>query len=169
MIVLPSLQRVFANPACGAALLLALAGCANWQAPAEVSDAALRARAITTTVRDVRVTAAVLSAQDSVSMLGADVNKTNVQAVWIEVENRTSQSLLLLRSGTDPDYFSPLEMAWSLHAPLAVGTNAASTSTSLASASGTRSRRGRRARASSSRNHSLSRSCSMWIFSGRTH
>ncbi len=124
MSVLPSLQRVFANAACAGSIVLAFAGCANWQAPAEVSDAALRARAITTTVRDVRVTAAVLSAQDSVSMLGADVNKINVQAVWIEVENRTSQRLLLLRSGTDPDYFSPLEMAWSMHTPLAVGTNA---------------------------------------------
>ena len=123
MSVLPSLQRVFANTTHAGCIALALVGCANWQAPAEVSDAALRARAVTTTVRDVRVTAAVLSARDSVSMLGADVNKTNVQPVWIEVENRTSQPLLLLRSGTDPDYFSPLEVAWSMHTPLGGRTN----------------------------------------------
>ena len=29
----------------------------------------------------------------------------------------------LLRSGTDPDYFSPLEVAWSMHTPLASGAN----------------------------------------------
>jgi hypothetical protein len=75
-------------------------------------------------VREVRVAAAVLTPQDSVSMLGADVNKTNVQAVWVEVQNGTSQPLLLLRSGTDPDYFSPLEMAWSMHTLLAGGANA---------------------------------------------
>jgi hypothetical protein len=122
--VRPSLQRVFANTAYAASMALTLVGCASWQAPAEVSDAAVRDRAITTTVRDVRVTATVLSALDSASMLGADVNKTGVQAVWIEVENRTSQPLWLLRSGTDPDYFSPLEIAWSMHSPLASGTNA---------------------------------------------
>ena len=124
MSVLPSWHRVFANAACAASISLALVGCANWQAPAEVSDAALRARAMTATERDVRVTAAVLSAGDSRRMLGVDVNKTDVQSVWIEVQNRTSQPLWLLRSGTDPDYFSPLEVAWSMHTPLASGTNA---------------------------------------------
>jgi hypothetical protein len=47
-----------------------------------------------------------------------------VQPVWIEVENRSSQPLWLLRSGTDPDYFSPLEVAWSMHRALAGGANA---------------------------------------------
>ena len=79
---------------------------------------------MTATERDVRVTAAVLSAEDSRRMFGADVNKTDVQPVWIEVQNRTSQPLWLLRSGTDPDYFSPLEVAWSMHTPLAGDTNA---------------------------------------------
>ena len=124
MSVLPLLHRVLGNAACAASISLALVGCATWQAPAEVSDAALRARAMSATERDVRVTAAVLSAEDSRRMFGADVNKTGVQSVWIEVQNRTSQPLWLLRSGTDPDYFSPLEVAWSMHTPLAGGTNA---------------------------------------------
>jgi hypothetical protein len=103
---------------------IALAGCAIWQAPAEVSDAALRACAVSETVRDVHVSAAVLSSEDSRRMFGVDVTKTQVQPVWVEVQNRTSQPLWLLRSGTDPDYFSPLEVAWSMHTPLAGGTNA---------------------------------------------
>ena len=122
---LPSLHRVARQcGVCALCVALAVAGCATWQAPAEVSDAALRARAVTATERDVRVTAAVLSAEDSRRMFGADLNETDVQSVWIEVQNRTSQPLWLLRSGTDPDYFSPLEVAWSLHTPLARGTNA---------------------------------------------
>lgn len=124
MIGLPLLHRVLGTAACAAVIALALVGCATWQAPAEVSDAALRARATTATERDVRVTAAVLSAEDSRRMFGADLNENDVQSVWIEVQNRTSQPLWLLRSGTDPDYFSPLEVAWSLHTPLAIGTNA---------------------------------------------
>ena len=117
-------RRVLGNAVCAASVLLAIVGCATWQAPAEVDDAALRARAMTATERDVRVTAAVLSAEDSRRLFGADVDKTEVQSVWIEVQNRTSQPLWLLRSGTDPDYFSPLEVAWSMHRPLAGGTNA---------------------------------------------
>jgi hypothetical protein len=48
-------------------------------------------------------------------MFGADVNSTGVQPVWIEIENNTNQALWLLRSGADPDLFSPLEVAWSFH------------------------------------------------------
>jgi len=68
--------------------------------------------------------AAVLSAEDSRRMFGADVNSIGVQSVWIELRNQTPEPLWLLRPGSDPDYFSPLEVAWSLHAPLARETNA---------------------------------------------
>lgn len=105
-------------------LSLTLVGCATWQAPADVSDAPLRSRAVTEARRDVRVSAAVLGAADTRRMLGADLDKTQIQPVWIEIRNETSQPLWLLRSGTDPDYFSPLEVAWSLHTPLAGDTNA---------------------------------------------
>ena len=43
-------------------------------------------------------------------MFGVSVNESGVQPVWIEVENNTDQVLWLLRSGTDPDLFSPLEV-----------------------------------------------------------
>ena len=104
-------------------LLFTLAGCATWQAPADVSDAPLRSRAMTEARGDVRVSAAVLGAADTRRMLGADLDRTIIQPVWIEVRNGTSQPLWLLRSGTDPDYYSPLEVAWSLHTPLASDTN----------------------------------------------
>ena len=106
-----------------ATLFLALAGCATWREPADVSDAALRGRAITAAERGAHVAAAVLSAEDSLRMFGDRLENANVQAVWIEVQNNTSQPLWLLRAGTDPDYFSPLEVAWSMHTPLARDTN----------------------------------------------
>ena len=105
-------------------LSLALAGCATWQAPIDVSDATLRSRAVTSERRNVRIDAAVLSAADTKRMLGANLDKAEVQPVWIEVRNGTSQPLWLLRSGTDPDYYSPLEVAWSLHTPFSGGMNA---------------------------------------------
>jgi LssY C-terminus len=121
---LSSLQRALKNAACGTVLLLAFAGCTTWSAPTSINDAPLRERAVSATRQDVRVSAAVLGSDDSRRMLGADINRTNVQPIWIEVQNGTSQPLWLLQSGTDPDYFSPLEVAWSLHSLIGGATNA---------------------------------------------
>jgi hypothetical protein len=97
---------------------LILAGCATWQAPEFVDDTGLRERAMSETVDDVRLSAAVLKAVESQQLLGADVNAKGIQPVWIEVENSGPDMLWLLRAGTDPDYFSPLEAAWPFHALL---------------------------------------------------
>jgi LssY C-terminus len=105
------------------AVLTMPAGCATWRPPTDTSDAPFRARATTETSRDVRLSATVLSGEDSVRMFGVDVNATGVQPVWIEITNDTAQSLWLLRSGTDPDYFSPLEVAWSAHVSFGGETN----------------------------------------------
>ncbi|MGT2504808.1 LssY C-terminal domain-containing protein [Cupriavidus basilensis] len=124
MSVLPLLHRALRYAAGMAILSLAVAGCSTWQAPASADDAPLRERAVSETRQGVRVSAAVLGTEDSKRMFGADINKTNVQPVWFEVHNGTSQPLWLLRSGTDPDYFSPLEVAWSLHGTFSGATNA---------------------------------------------
>jgi LssY C-terminus len=116
--------RALRNATASVVLLLVFAGCATWTVPTNIDDAPLRERAISATKQDVHVSAAVLSSADSERMFGADINKTNVQPVWIEVQNRTSQPLWLLQSGTDPDYFSPLEVAWSMHTLLGGATNA---------------------------------------------
>ena len=107
-----------------ACLLTALSACATWQAPVDTSDASLRARAVTETKRGVVLSATVLGADDSLRMFGTDVTAAGIQPVWIAVRNDTDQVLWLLRSGTDPDYFSPLEVAWSAHVKLGGGTNA---------------------------------------------
>ena len=105
-------------------LYLALVGCATWQAPAEFDDSALRARAVSQTVKGVELSAAVLSTDDSQRIFGANVNEKGVQPVWLEVKNNTEQVLWLLRSGIDPDLFSPLEVAWSFHVSFDNETNA---------------------------------------------
>ncbi len=104
-------------------LALALGACATWQAPADTDDTSLRARAVSEQKGGVGLSAAVLGSEDSLRMLGVDVTTTGVQPVWIEVRNETDQFLWLLRAGTDPDYFSPLEVAWSAHVRLGGKTN----------------------------------------------
>lgn len=101
------------------AISLALAGCATWVAPENVDDSPLRGRAVSETVTNVRLSAAVLSAQESKELVGADLNARKIQPVWIEIENSGPDMLWLLRAGTDPDYFSPLEAAWQFHTFLA--------------------------------------------------
>jgi hypothetical protein len=107
-------------------LAATIGGCATWQAPEAVEeDPAIRARAVTEAVGDVRLSAAVLSAEESRRIFGKDVNSAGIQPLWLEVENATTDTLWLLRAGTDPDYFSPLEVAWSFHAALSSEKNAA--------------------------------------------
>ncbi|SKC81382.1 LssY C-terminus [Burkholderia sp. CF099] len=118
------LQRALKNAAGSVVLSLIFAGCATWTAPTSIDDAQLRERAVSATKQNARVSVAVLGSDDSKRMFGADINKNNIQPLWIEVENRTSQTLWLLHSGTDPDYFSPHEVAWSMHTLLGGATNA---------------------------------------------
>jgi hypothetical protein len=106
-----------------ASIMVVLAGCATWREPPDPGDAALRERAISRTSQGVRLDATVLGPEDSIRMFGADVVATGVQPVWIEVQNASADVLWLLRSGTDPDYFSPHEVAWSVHAFLGGKTN----------------------------------------------
>jgi hypothetical protein len=106
-----------------ATLVLALAGCADWRAPADFDEAGLRGRAVSATKGEVSVSAAVLGAEDSHRMFGVDLAENDVHAVWVEVRNGTRDPLWLLRPGTDPDYFSPHEVAWVMHMPIAGAAN----------------------------------------------
>ncbi|SAK95101.1 hypothetical protein AWB80_07060 [Caballeronia pedi] len=112
---LPTLHRGLIHVGRALCIALALASCATWHVPPEVDDGPLRQRENSAVSRGVRVSATVLGSEDSERMYGADVNRTGVQPLWLEVQNGTSQVLWLLRSGTDPDYFSPHEVAWSMH------------------------------------------------------
>ncbi|MET3248991.1 hypothetical protein ABIE53_005801 [Burkholderia sp. OAS925] len=119
-----TLWRALTRVAGSVVLLFVCGGCATWTAPVSPDDAPLRQRAVSDTRQGARVSVAVLGADDSRRMIGADIGSSNIQPLWIEVENHTPQALWLLHSGTDPDYFSPLEVAWSMHTLLGGATNA---------------------------------------------
>lgn len=104
-------------------LCLALCGCASWQVPTTKDDSSLRERAVTSTINDVQVSAAVFSTEDNQRYFAADINNAGIQTIWVEIVNNSSQVLWLLRAGTDPDYFSPLEVAWPFHKKLARESN----------------------------------------------
>lgn len=104
-------------------LIAMVAGCATWRKPDDLGVDPLRSRAVSATNRGVELSAAVLGSEDSLRLFGVDVNASGVQPVWVEVRNGTTHTLWLLRAGTDPDYFSPLEVAWSAHVTMGGKTN----------------------------------------------
>jgi hypothetical protein len=103
--------------------LACLAGCATWRPPTDSGDSELRARAVTRSALGVQVSASLLGQEESRRLLGTELERNGIQPVWLEIENGTPHELWLLKSGTGPDYFSPLEAAWSAHVPFGGGTN----------------------------------------------
>jgi hypothetical protein len=61
------------------------------------------------TVRDLRVTAAVPSAQETLEIFGVNLYLRNVQPVWVQVENLSNETLFLAPMGIDRTYFTPRE------------------------------------------------------------
>jgi hypothetical protein len=71
-------------------------------------------RAQTQMERGVRVRVAVPSEDEAEAIFGVRTYDRGVQPVWIEIENGTDQRLRYAPVGTDPDYFSPLEVPYML-------------------------------------------------------
>ena len=62
--------------------------------------------------QDVRVTAAALSREQTRQIFGLDLYARNIQPVWLEVVNDSPRFLRYAPTGSDPEYFSPLEVAY---------------------------------------------------------
>ena len=72
-------------------------------------------RLSTTTVGDLRVTAAVPSAVETKEIFGVKLYNKNIQPVWVKLENLSDRYLWFLPFGLDPAYFTPLEAAYRNH------------------------------------------------------
>ena len=102
--------------------LFILGGCATYQ-PVSVDNVAFKQHSQTQVDGNVRVTAAVLTMQESEQIFGVDLALRWVQAVWVEVENRDNHNYWLLSSALDPDYYAPSEVAYNSHHWLSPGVN----------------------------------------------
>lgn len=100
-------------------IALLMGACATtFERPAPVDDTALRERAQTVVEDGIRVSAAVPSVEENKAIFGVDLAAKRVQPVWIEIENNTERTLHFLPTGLDPEYFSPLEVAFAYHSGL---------------------------------------------------
>ncbi|MDH5338870.1 MAG: LssY C-terminal domain-containing protein [Rubrivivax sp.] len=103
------------RPALALALLaLGLAACAGqpYGVPQDVSSAAFLERKITREIDALRVSVAVPDAGETAALFGLPLHERGVQPVWLQVHNDTPQQVRLSLWSIDPDYFSPLEVAW---------------------------------------------------------
>jgi hypothetical protein len=95
-----------------AAVAIALVACASTPPPAV--NQGYKSRAVTRTEGGVRVSTAVLSADESATVYGVSLAKKSIQPVWIEVENREDRAYYLLSPGLDPNFFPASEASETL-------------------------------------------------------
>jgi hypothetical protein len=86
-------------------------GCATFN-PRSMDEVPFRERAQTQYENNVRVTAAVLSAEESEAVFGVPLYKKGIQPIWLEIDNKDEDPVWFLPVGLDPDYFAPLEVAY---------------------------------------------------------
>jgi hypothetical protein len=94
--------------------MLSVSGCATFN-PRPEQEIAFLERAQTQEEGNVRVTAAVPSAQESKRLFGVDIYSRGVQPIWLEIENKSEEPVYFLPIGLDPNYFSPIEAAYVNH------------------------------------------------------
>jgi hypothetical protein len=95
-------------------LVIFTSGCATstFVRPAIVDPGALRQRAEIAVADDIRVSVAIPSREESMAILGIDLSEKKIQPVWLEIENNSDRPVYFLRTGLDPEYFSPREVAF---------------------------------------------------------
>ena len=97
-----------------AALLIAglLTACASApSSPGVENSLGFRERVQQQERAEVRVSAAVPSAEETRRIFGKNLYKKGIQPVWVRIENRRDEQIAFLPVGLDPHYYSPLEVA----------------------------------------------------------
>lgn len=94
-------------------LLMVTSGCAtrSFVSP-DVDSADFLQRQITQTQGPVTIHAAVPDAAETERLFGMPLYEQNIQPVWLKIENNSDEPLRLTLWSIDPDYYSPLEVAW---------------------------------------------------------
>ena len=93
-------------------------GCASLQYHS-IEEVPFKERSKTKVDGNVKATIAVLTKKEGKQVYGVDLSLKWIQAVWIEVENKDDYAYWLLSSALDPEYYSPAEVAYASHIPLA--------------------------------------------------
>src|SRR5512137_1000265 len=91
---------------------LALGGCATTFAPVDDPAVPTAAAIRSKTLPEAVVSVAVLSDDEARARFGVDLASHGLQAVWLRVENRTSDVMWFQVPALDLDYYSADEVAY---------------------------------------------------------
>lgn len=97
-------------------------GCATFN-PRPLNEVAFHERAETQTENEVRVSAAVLSAEETEAVFGLRLYEKGIQPVWLEIENNTQHRMWFPPVALDRNYFAPLEVAYMHHSAFSKEAN----------------------------------------------
>jgi hypothetical protein len=86
-------------------------GCATFH-PMPLSEVPFRERAVSQEDDRVRVTVVALSPDESRMAFGVELADRDIQPVWVEIENKSENPYWMFPMQTDPDYYSPAEVAY---------------------------------------------------------
>ena len=103
--------------------LLSVFGCTVYQKPLPFHDVPFKERSQSKIDGEVKVTVAVLGAEESRQVFGVNLAGQDIQPVWVRVQNSDTVAYWLMSSGLDPDYFSPLEAAYAFHTTIGSSSN----------------------------------------------
>lgn len=100
-------------------LAVALTGCAVLRTPGSfeprsINEVRFRDRAQAQYDAEVRVSTAVPTAEEARALFQSNLIQRGIQPVWVKVENHSDLAYYLFSTGVDPNYFSPLEAAYSI-------------------------------------------------------
>lgn len=94
------------------AIVILVGGCATTFETVPIEQVPFVERTQRQSEENIRVTAGVLSAEESELIFGVDLYARGVQPVWLEIQNNDRSSMRFLPVGLDPDYFTPLEVSY---------------------------------------------------------
>ncbi len=103
--------------------LILFVGCATTRTstsfePRSINEIRFRDRAQTRADAEVRVSAAVPTAEEARALFDANLIRREIQPIWVKVENHSEHTYYLMSTASDPNYFSPLEAAYSVSSGL---------------------------------------------------
>jgi hypothetical protein len=79
---------------------------------ADLEAADFRSRALSQVQGDITVTTSVPTAEETAALTDLDLYEQGIQPVWLHIENRGDVSARVALWSIDPDYFSPIEVAY---------------------------------------------------------
>ena len=94
--------------------LLGVTACASFN-PTPLDDLTFKQRVETEEQDGLRVSVAVLSREEARQAFGVNLEKRDIQPVWLEIENQTGKDFWFMMTGLDPNYFSAHEAAYMNH------------------------------------------------------